>query len=70
MSSVTDSSESDADSASSADSYKRQPSTFVLAHELAMVAETYQEEVDNDTVQALSPSHAGPTACSSSATSS
>jgi len=66
MSSGTDSSESDAESASSADIYQRQPSTFVLAHELAMVAETYQEEGDNDPVHALLPSHAGPTACSSS----
>ncbi|PSP68479.1 hypothetical protein BRC85_01085 [Halobacteriales archaeon QS_1_69_70] len=53
-----------------ADIYQRQPSTFVRAHELAMVAETYHEEGDNDPVHALLPSHAGPTACSSSAPSS
>ena len=70
MSSVTYSSEFDADSASSADIYQRQLSTFVLAHELAMVAETYQEEGDNDPVHTLLPSHARPTACSSSAPSS
>ena len=59
MSSVTHSSESDAESASSTESYQRQPSTFVLARELAMVTETYQGDGANAPVHALLPSHAG-----------
>jgi RPA family protein len=59
MSSTTDSSKSDTESASSADNYQRQPSTFVLARELAMVTETYQGDGDNDPVHPLLPSHAG-----------